>query len=258
MWAAAIPIAASVVGGIMGADAAKSAANTQAEATRAASAAQERMFNKQIELQQPFRESGVTAQNRLMELLGLGGEKTAPDYGSLMRDFGMTDFQADPGYAFRQAEGMKGIESGAAARGSLLSGGALKAIQKYGQDLASQEYGSAFNRFTGQQTNKYNKLAGVVNTGQGATNQLTNAAGTLGGQIGSNIIGAGNAQAAGQVGAANAWSGALGQSVNAWQQNQLMDLIRKPQTYNAGGSGEFTNRGSQQTLMLNEQFDPNW
>ena len=72
-------------------------------------------------------------------------------------------------------------------------------------------------------------LAGIVNTGQGATNQLTNAAGNLGSQIGSNITGAGNAQAAGAVGSANAWTNAIGQGANMYQQNQLMDLIRKPQ-----------------------------
>jgi len=299
-------IAASVVGGMMSSNAAGSAAGTQAASARDATAAQERMFNKQIELQKPFREGGVAAQNRLMQLLGLGGAPTSitaeqaraqllpeytktttdpgtygqwedggqyeyrggstkqsideqglsaaiqnmlagsaqpqgEDYGSLMRDFTMADYQADPGYAFRQQEGMKGIEGGAAARGGLLSGGALKAIQKYGQDLASQEYGNAFNRFTGQQTNKYNKLAGMVNTGQGATNQLTNAAGQFGSNQASNIIGAGNAQAAGQVGSANAWNQAIGQGVNAYQQNQLMDLIRRPQT---SGYGTFPSMNS--------------
>ena len=308
MWGA---IAGGVVGGLIQADAARSAANAQARAAREATQAQERMFNRQVELQQPFRDTGLTANNRLAYLLGLSpngssasspaptltaeqlrnqliGDYTTttrrnltrsredvasgrpayedvtnideaglnaaiqqrlaqqsqqqaaqqaaasgdPNYGSLMRRFSMEDFQADPGYAFRQQEGMKGIEGGAAARGGLLSGGALKAIQKYGQDLASQEYGNAYGRFNADQTNQYNRLAGLVNTGQGATNQLTNAAGNLGSQIGSNIIGAGNANAASTIGQANAWNGLIGTAANAYQNNQLMNLIQRPGTSN--------------------------
>lgn len=233
-------IAASVVGGMLASNASSSAAGTQAAASRAASDTQERMFNKQVELQQPFRDTGLQANNRLAYLMGLGGSNQTstndPEYGSLMHSFGAQDFQADPGYAFRQSEGMKGVENSAAARGSLLSGAALKAIQKYGQDLASQEYGNAYGRYNADQTNQYNRLAGLVNTGQGATNQVSNAAGNLGQSLGSNIIGAGNAQAAGQVGSANAINSAIGQGYGMYQQNQLMDLIRNPGTKTAGNS----------------------
>ena len=104
-----------------------------------------------------------------------------------MKSFSASDFQADPGYQFRMSEGLKGVEGGAAARGGLLSGGALKAIQKYGQDLGSQEYGAAYGRYNSDQTNKYNKLAGMVNSGQGAANQVSNAAGQYGTNTATNI-----------------------------------------------------------------------
>ena len=314
MWAAAIPAIAAVGSAVISSNASNNAANTQARAAERAAKTQERIFNRQVELQAPFRDAGLTANNRLAYLLGLSSEgygssspaltaeqlrnellkdftttetvsykpkyvgrdsdnfgksstkaitkvdeaglnaaiqqrlaqqaqqqaqqqsaaAADPNYGSLMRNFGMEDFQADPGYAFRQSEGMKGIEGGAAARGGLLSGGALKAIQKYGQDLASQEYGNAYGRFNANQTNQYNRLAGIVNTGQGATNQITNAAGNLGSQLGSNIIGTGNANAAATIGQANAWNNAIGTASNAYQTNQLMNLIQRP------GSSGFT------------------
>lgn len=321
MWGA---IAGAVIGGMMSQDAASSASSAQTRSAREATAAQREMFDKQVALQEPFRQTGLTANNRLAYLLGLstdsgvGGQSQSPmtyeqirnqlapqyssknrelqvtpfktdegvlalgekwvekdvideaaldsaireklkqndainaqrlieaqgdtQFGSLMRDFSMADFEQDPGYEFRRTEGLKGVEGGAAARGGLLSGGALKAIQKYGQDLASQEYGNAFNRFTGQQTNKYNRLAGVVNTGQGATNQVANAAGNFGSQMGSNIIGAGNAQAAGIVGGANAWNNAIGQGVNAYQSNQLMDLIKRPSGSSGGSSNAYVDQ----------------
>lgn len=76
------------------------------------------------------------------------------DPSSAFKDFTMSDFQEDPGYGFRLKEGLKAVDSQAAARGGLISGGALKASQRYGQDMASQEYQNAFNRYQGQRAFK--------------------------------------------------------------------------------------------------------
>ena len=57
-----------------------------------------------------------------------------------------SNFTTAPGYTFRLAEGMKGVENSAAARGGLLSGAALKATQRYGQDFASNEYDRWFQQ----------------------------------------------------------------------------------------------------------------
>jgi hypothetical protein len=56
----------------------------------------------------------------------------------------------DPGVAFRQDQERRALEGSAAARGDLLSGGNLKALQSRSQDLASQEYGQAWNRAASQ------------------------------------------------------------------------------------------------------------
>lgn len=53
---------------------------------------------------------------------------------------------SDPGYKFRLSQGQKALETSAAARGTLNTGGTLKGIVDYGQALASQEYGNVFNR----------------------------------------------------------------------------------------------------------------
>ena len=80
------------------------------------------------------------------EEFGIGGDQNAADYGSMAKPFGADQFQQDPGYAFRQAEGMKALERSASARGNLLSGATMKGIQRFGQDLASQEYQNAAPR----------------------------------------------------------------------------------------------------------------
>jgi len=56
----------------------------------------------------------------------------------------------DPGVAFRLGEGRKALEASAAAKGGLLSGPTLAALQRQGQELSSQEYGSAWNRASQQ------------------------------------------------------------------------------------------------------------
>jgi hypothetical protein len=184
------------------------------------------MFERQVELQEPFREAGMAGQNRLLQLLGLGEDKSAADFGKYASaEFGMDKFTADPGYAFRMAEGMKGLERSAAARGGLLSGSALKGIQRYGQDLASQEYQNAFNRYQTARTNTLNPYASLAGVAQSSANTLTGAAGTLGQQIGSNIIGAGNAAAAGQIGVSNAITGGVGQGINFYQNQQFMNRL---------------------------------
>lgn len=168
---------------------------------------------------------------------------TDSDFGSLMRNFTNEDFVKDPGYQFRMDEGMRGVEGGAAARGGLLSGAALKAIQKYGQGFASNEFGNAYSRFENNKTNNYNRLAGLVNSGQGATNQMSNTAGQFA-QNNANALGAyGNAQAAGYMGQANALNQGIGQATNLYQQNELMKMIRNPNygsltnQYFSGNSG---------------------
>ena len=248
-------VAAAVVGGAyLSSQASKKAAGTQAAAADRASDAQERMFERQVELQEPFREAGLAGQNRLLQLLGISTKPEAlgtgasaeekaqyakdlaaynaltksKDYGKYASaEFTPAQFMAnqDPGYAFRMSEGMKALDRSAAARGGLLSGATLKGAQRYGQDLASQEYQNAFNRYQTARTNTLNPFASLAGVAQSSANTLGSAAGQLGGQIGSNIIGAGNAMAAGQVGSANAIAQGVGQGINFYQNQQMMNRL---------------------------------
>ncbi len=207
-------LGSSVIGAGAGAYGSSQAARAQKSAADRAANTQREMFERQVELQAPFREAGLTAQNRLMTLLGLeGGEAGAADYGRYARDFGMSDFQADPGYGFRMSEGMKALERSAAARGGLLSGTTLKGVQRFGQDLASQEYQNAFNRYYAARNAQLNPLQGILGQGQSSTNVLTGAAGETGRGVAAAQQGAGAARASGYVGGVNALTGALSSAV---------------------------------------------
>jgi hypothetical protein len=160
------------------------AADTSAAAARYAADLQKQMFDKQLELQAPFRASGLAAQNQLNQLLGIGANTGNGLYGKYARDFSMKDFTTDPGYAFRMKEGLTALDRQAAARGGLISGGALKAAERYGQDLGSQEYMNAFNRYQTNRANQLNPLQSITGAGQTATNQLAGAAGAYGANAG--------------------------------------------------------------------------
>lgn len=224
--AAVIGGAAAIGGAAIGAYGADKAASAQAKASKKAIEAQERMFEKQIALQEPFRQAGLTSQNQLLTLLGLkGGDAASAEYGMAAKPFGMDQFEADPGYAFRLSEGIKALERSAAARGGLLSGQTLKGVNRYGQDMASQEYMNAFNRYQIERNARLNPLQSLLGSGQTATNQLTAAAGQLGQGLAQSYGNLGQAQASGYVGMGQAAMGATQGISNAMQNyygNQFM------------------------------------
>lgn len=212
-----MPVAGAIIGGVasigsglIASRGAKKAARAQERAALRAEQTQREMFERQLALQEPFRQAGLTAQQQILQLLGIGGDADAEGYGSLARSFGQADFEADPGYAFRQAEGMRALERSAAARGGLLSGNTLRGIQRFGQDLASQEYANAFNRFQIERAARLNPLQSLMGAGQSAVNTMTGATGNAAQNIGQMQLGAGQARASGYVGSSNALAGALG------------------------------------------------
>lgn len=175
--------------------------------------------------QAPYRETGTTALARLA-----GG--TAPG-GQYARSFGLSDYQADPGYQFRIQQGEQGINRAASARGGQYSGATLKALARFNQDIGSQEYGNAYSRFNADQTNQFNRnatLAGIGQTANAATGSAGSSAyGTIAqagsnaaNQIGANIQNAGEARASGYVGRSNAIGSGIKQVYDQYQQNQAL------------------------------------
>ena len=221
---------ASLLGGAMSARGASQAADTQAAAADRSAALQKEMFDLQRAGQEPFRQAGLTSQNRLMELLGLGGDTGAAGYGKYGRDFSMADYQADPGYAFRLGEGQKALERSAAARGGLISGGALKAATRYGQDMGSQEYQNAFNRYQTSRANQLQPLGNLMSMGQSAASNQGTAAGNYGTNAGQAYMAGGQATAAGQLGMGNTISNALGAAASSYQNQQnFNDFLNRQQ-----------------------------
>lgn len=161
-------------------------------------------------------------------------EGTAPDPASspLMRKFTQADLEADPvynsGLKFGLDRGTEGINARATASGMYDSGATLKALTQFGNDYGSTKANESYNRFTNDQGNIYNKLAGISGTGQVATGQVAAAGTSAANNISNDITGAGNARAAGIVGGANAWGNAATNAnagYNNYQSNKRLDAL---------------------------------
>lgn len=90
--------------------------------------------------------------NALLDPYNTAGGESTQSLLDLSRDLGgpQKEFQFsedDPSYKWRLQQGQQALERSAAARGQLTGGGTMKALARYGQGAASQEYQAAFNRF---------------------------------------------------------------------------------------------------------------
>ena len=162
--------------------------------------------------------------------------KEAPD-----GNFTQADLEATPGYQFTKQQGLKAVQNSAAARGLGVSGAALKGAATFATGLSDQTYNTRFQqqqdayktyltekaaqfgmsveqyqaelaKIQAQQslnTDAYNKLKGVVDTGTVASGQAADIAKGIGqvqAQAQTNI---GQAQAGAVTGAAQATAAGL-------------------------------------------------
>ena len=211
---------AGIIGGSMQAGAAEDAANMQSRSAANATALQRYEYDQSRQDAMPWLTAGQGAVNRLSTGLKPGGE---------FSQFTQKDFQADPGYAWRKQQGIDTLRAGAAATGMFGSGNMGTALVDYGQGLASQEYSAAYGRWQDQ----YNKVAGLAGMGQQQSQYLGGLGAQFGAQAGNNMLYSGNAQAAGAIGQANAYSGAISN-----MSNQAMS-----------GLGMYMNYSNQQSLL---------
>ena len=171
--------------------------------------------------------SGYTATAAAQQA-AQASQGTSSDFGSLTKNFGSGDLGLDPSYQFRLQQGNQALAASAAARGGLLTGQGAKDISDYNQNAASQEYQAAYNRYVTNQTNLYNRLTGLSNTGENAAAQV----GNTGTQVSSNIANTAStgtaaqnaylnqgaaASAAGTIGASNAWGSAINSGLQNYQ-----------------------------------------
>lgn len=166
-------------------------------------------------------------------------------YGSLSTPFSQTNWQADPGYAFRLAEGQKALERSGSAKGLTLSGAQQKALLAYGQGMGAQEYGAAYGRYNNDQSTLFNRLSGIAGTGQQANQFVGQLGSNMANQVSGNMMNAGAGQAAGYLAQGNAWTGALNNGMNQWQNYNAWNSMNGAAPYSYTGTpGSSSNFGN--------------
>jgi hypothetical protein len=217
---------AVVASAVIGYSASKSAGESQAGAAREASALSNDQFQQTRQDQMPFLQAGVRA---------LGKLESASDY----TPFGMDQFQADPGYAFRLKEGQKALDAQAAARGGLISGSALKAASRYGQEMGSQEYTNAFNRYQQERAARLQPLQSLAGVGQTTAANLGAAGAANANTMGNYLTSGAAASAAGRVGSANALSQGTSTYLNYNQGTNLLNALNANRYGRPAATGQF-------------------
>ena len=180
--AAGIGAVASIGSSLIGSSAAKSAANTQADAANRAADLQNQQYQQSRADAAPWREAGGQAIGQLSDML-------KPGY----------DYTTSPGYQFRFGEGQRAVESSAAAKGLLMSGGTLKDLTRFGQGIGAADF-----------TDQFNRTASVAAGGQQVNANLGSLGAAMAGNAGNAMMSAGQARASGYIGQANSINAGIG------------------------------------------------
>ncbi len=221
----ATSVAGSVISGAISGGASSDAAQIQANAANAANAQQLAIFNTQNAQLAPQRATGYNALNQIGALLpgqsqtyDAQGNPTGTQTGTgyLTNQFNNQDLNANlaPNYAFQLQQGQGALTNQLNSTGGLVGGNSLKAMQDYSQNFAGNAYQQAFSNYNTQRGNIYNTLASIAGIGQSAQNASNTLATNYGTNSANLTTGAAAAQAAGLVGQANAYGGAIGNAAN--------------------------------------------
>ena len=255
----AIGAGASLLGSVPGAISSYLSSQQQLAAAKRAQGALTGAYNTATGAQQPYAQAGqiglgqLTGGNFGTAVPGQYAMGQAPQYSAPQ-----FNFQQDPGYQFSLQQGLGAINSGAAGQGAGLSGATLKAMSKFGINIANQQYGDVFNRYmqgrqqgfqeylpqlqqfnvnrgfgAGQQQQQYENLnqqqnqaygraANLAGIGQGAATNLSNLATGYGQNLAGLYGQQGNVQAAGTMGVGQGIGTGLQNAGQAFMLSQLM------------------------------------
>ena len=218
-WVATAIVGAAVVGGASQIYASSKASDAQVQAANTAANTQLGMYNQTRKDLEPYRQIGEDAYATLQPKLKDLTDGVSIDPNTL-KD---SDY-----YRFAESQGLKAAQNSAAARGLGKSGAALKGATSFAEGLATGTYKDAFNMAVTNQTNTFNRLKSLIDTGNNAAAQTGSAGSSAATGAANAQIGAGNAQAAGY----NAMGGAVSNAAN-----NIGGYAAYKGLYGGGGSG---------------------
>lgn len=264
LTATLISSGSSLLGGLFGSKAASKASEQQVAAGDRALDFEKGVYSDQKQnfadykgAQSPYLDFGRTSVGQLMGLMN------DPQFGHNQNFAPPADFKAPtadearatPGYEFTAQQGSKGILQGAGAAGGAITGGTLKALDKYNTGLADSTYNDVFNRSMSTYNTNLTKNEDAykldlannnqnfqqlfapaqygATLGEGATSDIGRLGSTIGqgpaASIGDLMTQIGNAQASGTVGSANAITGGIAGGSKAISDAILLNQLKNKQ-----------------------------
>lgn len=237
LGAAAIGGVGSVASGVLGANAATTAAGEQAAAAEQASNNTLAMFNTTQANLKPYMTAGTGALSELQALTGTnagGNPLTAPLTAPFQPT--MSQLAQTPGYQFTLAQGEQATQNSFAAQGLASSGSALKGASQYAENLAATTYQQQFQNYLTQNAQIYGMLGGQASLGENAAATVGNQGLEASGISGNYLTQAGAATAAGTVGATNAITGSLSGLGSTASNTALMLALSNSGLFGSGAS----------------------
>lgn len=194
-------VGAAIIGSaVIGAGSNLLAADKQSKTADKVAQMQMQQYGQTREDLSPYRDAGTNALTTLNSKLS---DLTAPI------SVNPNDFKDSDYYNFLSTQGQKAVTNSNAARGLASSGAALKGATTFAKNLASTEWQNNFNMQNINNTNTYNRLKSLVDTGQSAANQTGTFGQTATSNAGTALVGGANAQAAGINAAGNSISNSI-------------------------------------------------
>ncbi len=137
-----------------------------------AGAGQQQIYNQMTAGYAPYQQAGQVGLDKL--------QSTAGTFA-----FDPNDVSKNPAYQFQLAQGTKAIQNSAALKGMLNSGSTLKSLDNYSQGLASTSEQNLYNQALSTYNTNPQGFQSLANLGQNANSQAIQAGSVYGGQMGS-------------------------------------------------------------------------
>lgn len=233
-WVAVAVGGGAIVGSLVSSDASRSAANKQSDAANNASQMQWNEFDKNQQNLQPYMNIGTNAINPMYRSMGLNADGSRDMSNPLNQQFSFNpgDLTKTPGYQFAFTQGMQGINNSSAAKGLGMSSANMRDAARFATGLADQTYGDQYNRALNTYQTNYNsaannaaRMAGLVQMGQNSAAGVGNMGMQTAMNSGNLLTQGANAQAAGQIGQANALNNGIGTMSNYLMMNQMLNKM---------------------------------
>jgi hypothetical protein len=221
---AAIGVGGAIVGGVLSSKAAGKAASQAANASEQAVNSQQGMFNTINAQQKPWRVAGKNA---------LGSISDMQPYFNHQFDANDLNANLAPNYEFQLGQGLGAVKNFANSTGGLVSGNTLKGINDYAQNFAGNAYQNAFNNYSANQTNIFNRLSTIAGLGNSANASTAGAGANISQGVGNSLSNIGAAQAAGTIGQANALSSGISNGLGWYQLGNFL----QPSSGGSSGAG---------------------